>query len=42
MYLFDTDIITNILKKFPAPLLLERLSGTAKNVQHISTITIPS
>lgn len=40
MYLFDTDIITNIFKKSPAPLLLERLAGTAKNAQHISTITI--
>lgn len=40
MYLFDTDIITNIFKKSPAPLLVKRLAGTAKNVQHISTITI--
>lgn len=40
MYLFDTDIITNIFKKSPARLLLERLAGTAKNAQHISTITI--
>jgi len=40
MYLFDTDIITNIFKKSPSPLLVNRLAGTAKNAQHISTITI--
>ncbi|MBU4262972.1 MAG: type II toxin-antitoxin system VapC family toxin [Proteobacteria bacterium] len=40
MYLFDTDIITNIFKKSPSPFLLDRLAETAKNAQHISTITI--
>ncbi|RJX26918.1 MAG: type II toxin-antitoxin system VapC family toxin [Desulfurivibrio sp.] len=40
MYLFDTDIITNIFKKTPSPVLLDRLAGTAQNAQHISTITI--
>ncbi|MEW6519068.1 MAG: hypothetical protein AB1461_06605 [Thermodesulfobacteriota bacterium] len=29
--------LTNIFQKSPAPLLLERLAGTAKNAQHIST-----
>lgn len=40
MYLFDTDIITNIFKKQPSPALLARLSGTPRSSQHISTITI--
>ncbi|MFZ5776382.1 MAG: type II toxin-antitoxin system VapC family toxin [Thermodesulfobacteriota bacterium] len=40
MYLFDTDIITNVLKKQPSPLLLARLATTLRKQQHISTITI--
>jgi tRNA(fMet)-specific endonuclease VapC len=40
MYLFDTDIITNIFKKQPSPKLLARLSKTPQTAQHISTITI--
>ncbi len=40
MYLFDTDVITNIFKKTPAPGLLERLVQTPRQAQHISTITI--
>jgi tRNA(fMet)-specific endonuclease VapC len=40
MYLFDTDIITNIFKKHPAPGLLARLADVPRNQQHISTITI--
>ena len=40
MYLFDTDIITNIFKKQPAPGLLARLAGIPRNQQHISTITV--
>ncbi|MFZ5764065.1 MAG: type II toxin-antitoxin system VapC family toxin [Thermodesulfobacteriota bacterium] len=40
MYLFDTDIITNIFKKAPSPGLLDRLNGTPKSAQHISAITI--
>jgi len=40
MYLFDTDIITNIFKKQPTPGLLARLAETPRNQQHISTITI--
>ena len=40
MYLFDTDIITNIFKKKPSPALLARLAATPRNQQHISTITI--
>jgi tRNA(fMet)-specific endonuclease VapC len=40
MYLFDTDVITNIFKKKPSPVLLERLSTTPRQAQHISVITL--
>ncbi len=40
MFLFDTDIITNVLKKRPSKTLLKRLSTVAKHDQYISTITI--
>lgn len=40
MYLFDTDIITNIFKKQPSPGLLARLAEIPRNQQHISSITI--
>ncbi len=40
MFLFDTDVITNVLKKRPAKILLERLAVIPKYEQYISTITI--
>jgi len=40
MFLFDTDIITNILKKYPSKTLLKRLVTIPKPEQFISTITI--
>ena len=40
MYLFDTDIITNIFKKRPSPGLLTRLTDVPRKKQHISTVTI--
>ena len=40
MYLFDTDVVTNVFKKQPAPGLLARLAGIPRSQQHISTITI--
>ena len=40
MYLFDTDIITNVLKKQPSQCLLERLALLPKHQQHISTVTV--
>ena len=40
MYLFDTDVITNIFKKKPSPVLLERLARTPRQAQHISVITL--
>ncbi len=40
MFLFDTDIITNVFKKRPSKTLLKRLSTVPKHDQYISTITI--
>ena len=40
MYLFDTDVITNVLKKRPSRKLLERLARVPAHEQYISTITI--
>lgn len=40
MYLFDTDIITNIFKKRPSPNLLARLRSLPRRHQFISTVTI--
>jgi len=40
MYLFDTDAITNILKKKPSKKLVESISRCSKDEQFISTITV--
>lgn len=40
MFLFDTDVITNVLKKRPSQCLLERLASVPMSWQHISTITV--
>ena len=40
MYLFDTDVITNIYKKRPSPNLLRHLSRIAPDDQYISVITV--
>jgi tRNA(fMet)-specific endonuclease VapC len=40
MYLFDTDIITNILKPRPSRRLLSQLALVSQRDQYISTITI--
>ena len=40
MFLFDTDIITNIVKPRPSQNLLKILDKLSKNQQYISTITI--
>jgi len=40
MYLFDPDVIPNILKKKPAMSLLERLDAVPLRHQYISTITV--
>ncbi len=40
MFLFDTDVITNILKPKPSPILMKRLSETPSDHQFISVVTI--
>lgn len=40
MFLFDTDMINNVLKKRSSKTLLERLTIVPKREQFISTITI--
>lgn len=40
MYLFDTDIISNIFKKNPSKELIGRLKRVRREDQYISTITI--
>ena len=40
MFLFDTDVITNVLKKRPSEYLLKRLAVVPKNRQYISTVTV--
>lgn len=40
MFLFDTDIITNIFKKKPSRNLIQRLRNLDRDSQHITTITI--
>jgi tRNA(fMet)-specific endonuclease VapC len=40
MFLFDTDIITNVLKKRPAQCLLDRLASVPRTEQYISTVTV--
>jgi predicted nucleic acid-binding protein len=40
MYLFDTDVITNILKKRPSQNLVMRLQDCDKSSQFISVITV--
>ena len=40
MYLFDTDVVTNIFKRKPAPKLLKRLATVEQRHQHIATTTV--
>ena len=40
MYLFDTDTISNILKRKPSKVLIERLNSLNRKDQFISTITV--
>ena len=40
MFLFDTDVITNIFKPYPSELLIGKLSRLEQRHQYISTITI--
>ena len=40
MYLFDTDILSNLVKKRPSPYLVERLRVIPQEKQYVSSITI--
>jgi len=40
MYLFDTDCLSNILKKDPSPLLLKKLDVLPKDLQFTTSINI--
>lgn len=40
MYLFDTDAITNILKKKPSKKLIKNIGSVSKKEGNISTITL--
>ena len=40
MYLFDTDCISNLIKKQPSEKLIHKISSLNKSDQYISTITI--
>lgn len=40
MYLFDTDCLSNILKKAPSPLLLKKLETLPKDLQFTTSINV--
>jgi predicted nucleic acid-binding protein len=40
MYLFDTDCLSNILKKAPSPLLIKKLESLPKGLQFITSINV--
>ena len=40
MFLFDTDVLTNIVKPRPSASLLQKLTGINQQQQYVSTITI--
>ena len=40
MYLFDTDVITNVFKKKPSPHLLRRLQTISPDEQFTTVITV--
>ncbi len=40
MYLFDTDCLSNILKKTPSPLLLKKLERLPKDLQFTTSINV--
>ena len=40
MYLFDTDSLSNVLKKTPSPFLLEKLGGIAEDLQFTTSINV--
>lgn len=40
MYLFDTDILSNIVKKKPSPKLVKKLKHLARSVQFTTSINV--
>lgn len=40
MYIFDTDVLSNILKKEPSPLLLKKLQGLPEDLQFTTSINV--
>jgi len=40
MFIFDTDVISNVLKRNPSPSLLRRVAGLASDEQFTTSITI--
>lgn len=40
MYLFDTDTVSNVMRKTPSPSLLQKLAQIASEDQFVSTITV--
>ena len=40
MYLFDTDVVSNIVKKRPSPFLIEKLGQTSPAMQFTSAINM--
>jgi len=40
MYLFDTDVLSNIVKRNPSQILLEKLGTLPKELQYTSSINI--
>ena len=40
MYIFDTDCLSNILKKEPSPLMLKKLSSLPKDLQFTTSINV--
>jgi predicted nucleic acid-binding protein len=40
MYLFDTDVLSNIVKTKPSPLLLEKLAKLPQDMQFTTAINV--
>ena len=40
LFIFDTDVISNVLKRNPSPSLLRRVAGLASDEQFTTSITI--
>ena len=40
MYLFDTDTLSNVLKKIPSPLLLKKLEPIPEDLQFTTSINV--